>query len=84
MAESGVAYITSKDGIIRAIIIVFACITFALVAAFGYGGPIAWVLAAFIIAFCISLLIYFFTVVDLISKMNCGVSFEVRSFRHIE
>ena len=78
MANSGVAYITSKEGILRAIIIVFACIAFALLAdAGGTRDVIGWVLAAYILAFCFSLLSYFFIASTLASKMECGISYDV-------
>ena len=78
MGNSGVAYITSKEGILRAVIIVFACITFALIASVcGCRDVLGWILAAYILAFCFSLLSYFFIATTLASKMNCGISYEV-------
>ena len=79
MANSGVAYITSKEGILRAVIIVFAIVTFALIASVcgNCSDVVGWILAAFIIAFCFSLLSYFFIATTLASKMNCGISYEV-------
>lgn len=79
MENSGVSYLTSKEGILRLIIIIFGIIAFALLASelYRYNGVLDWVLAAYIIAFCVSLLSYFFIATTLASKMNCGVSYTV-------
>ncbi|XP_076803973.1 myeloid-associated differentiation marker-like protein 2 [Clavelina lepadiformis] len=74
--NSGVQYITSKEGIVRAVIIVFGCIAFALIADVGYGDVIAWVMAAYIIAWVFTLLSYFFIATTLSTQMNCGISYE--------
>lgn len=78
MTESGVAYITSKPGLVRLAILVCGCITFALVAAgSSVRGVYGYVLAAFIIAWCFSLFSFFFIVTTLSSKMDCGIAYEV-------
>jgi len=78
MTNSGVAYLTSKEGLIRLAIIVCGCIAFALIAASGYSGVVAWTMAAYIISWCFSILSYFFIATTLASKMQCGISYDVR------
>lgn len=76
MSETGGAYIKSKDGWIRMAIIVCGIIAFALVAASGYGGPIAWPFAAYLMSWLISFISFFFILSTLSSKMECGVSYD--------
>nr|XP_009859527.1 myeloid-associated differentiation marker homolog [Ciona intestinalis] len=78
--KSKLEYVTSPEGIVRAIIIVCGCIAFALIADSGHGDVVDWVLAAYIIAWCCSLLSYFFIATTLASKMECGVSYEAVDF----
>ena len=77
MGAAGIPYMTSKEGILRVFIIAFACVAFALIADVGYGDVITWIMVAYILAFCFSLLSYFFICTTLSTKMNCGISYDV-------
>ncbi|XP_039258445.2 myeloid-associated differentiation marker-like protein 2 [Styela clava] len=80
--EDGLKYVISKEGIIKFIVILFGCVTFALLADTGYyySTEMKWVLAAFIISFSLSVLFYFFRLIKLAPKMNCGGPFSYDGF----
>ncbi|CAK8677821.1 unnamed protein product [Clavelina lepadiformis] len=84
--ESGPKYAISKEGLLKLIVLVFGCTTFALFADSGaYGSPPAktWAFAAYIISWSISLLFYFFHVTGLARGMNCSVNFTYIGFDFI-
>ncbi|XP_039258054.2 myeloid-associated differentiation marker homolog [Styela clava] len=80
MPASGGEYLTSKDGILKVVIIIFGVISFALTTVSGYRGALGWPFAAFLMSWVITLFVFFFILVNLISKMDCGVPFEAVDF----
>ena len=79
MTDSGVGYLTSKEGLIRLAIILCGCIAFALVAASGLNpSVVVWTMAAYCISWCFSTLSYFFIATSVASKMECGIPYDVR------
>lgn len=73
--ESGPKYAVTKEGLIKLIVIIFGCITFAMLADTTYyrvSDRMTFVFAAFIISFCVSVLFYLFRVTGLSDKMSCN------------
>nr|XP_002126601.2 myeloid-associated differentiation marker-like protein 2 isoform X2 [Ciona intestinalis] len=75
--ESKLKYVISKEGIIKFLVLLFGCTTFALIAdsnSYSYPSAKTWAFAAYIISWSISLLFYFFHATGLARQMNCGGS----------
>ena len=76
MATTGVAYLTSKEGIVKAAAVMLGCITFALVIESGYSRVIV-VLAVYILCWVLSTLSYIFFITNLEEKLPKAISYEV-------
>lgn len=73
--ESGLKYAITKEGIVKLLVIAFGCVTFALLADIGYhkvNDKTAWVFAAFVVSFAISVIIYILRITGVSSKISCG------------
>ncbi|CAK8687178.1 myeloid-associated differentiation marker-like protein 2 [Clavelina lepadiformis] len=75
MATTGVAYLTSKEGIVKAAAVMLGCITFALVIESGYSRVIV-VLAVYILCWVLSTLSYIFFITNLEEKLPKAISYE--------
>ena len=75
--DEGAAFIKSKEGCVRLLIIFLLCGAFILIAVSGSAGVITWVLVAYIISWIISFHSYFFIAIRVASHMRCGVPFDV-------
>jgi len=64
--ESGPKYAVSKEGLIKLVVLLFGCTTFALMAdskGFDFNDALTFSFAIFIVCWSISLLFYFFHII---------------------
>lgn len=77
MGDSGCGFICSKAGIVKLLVLIFGCATWAIFVASGrtlYGSPkiLVYVLVAYIVSWAVSLMLYFVRVTGLHHHLNCS------------